>query len=409
MKNSKLTITNRPGNALNAYLDLPPDQKPLHYAIFAHCFTCNANFNAVRHISRSLTQHGFGVLRFDFTGLGHSEGEFKESHFSANVDDLIDVHRYLKENDKMPELIIGHSLGGAAAITAADQLDDIKAVVTIGAPSDVQHVKHLFEDQINEQIRQDDTEVKIGGRPFVIDQQFIQELDRIDLLKIVGRLKKPILIMHSPFDQVVDISHAKKLYQEAFHPKSFISLDQADHLVSESRDSQYVGDLIGSWVSIYFDDIKEKKLDTLGEQVVGHLNLEEDNFTTTIQTTRHRLIADEPESVGGDDLGPSPYELLNASLAACTAMTLKMYSRRKKWDLKEVYVYLSHEKKHMDDLEDPEKSIKMDVLTKKLKLIGDLDDDQRARLVEISHRCPVHLTLTREVKIETELISENGE
>jgi len=352
-----------------------------------------------------LTQHGFGVLRFDFTGLGHSEGEFRDSHFSSNIEDLMDVHQYMKSNSMNPELMIGHSLGGAAAITASDQLDDIRAVVTIGAPSDVGHVKHLFEDQLNHQIQRDHTEVKIGGRPFVIDDQFVQELDKVNLLEIVGQLKKPILIMHSPFDKVVDISHAKKIYQEAFHPKSFISLDQADHLLSENKDSRYVGDLIGCWVSAYFEDIQDKKIDTLGEQVVGHLNLEEDNFTTTIQTTRHRLIADEPVSVGGDDLGPSPYELLNASLAACTAMTLKMYARRKKWDLKEVYVYLSHEKKHMQDLEDPETKIKIDYIAKKIKFEGDLDEKQKERLIEISHRCPVHLTLMKEVKIETELMS----
>ena len=405
MKGKRLKIENRKGITLHAHLDLPANQKPNYYAIFAHCFTCSSSLFAVKHVSRALTQKGFAVLRFDFTGLGRSEGEFADSHFSANVDDLLDVHKYMAAHYDAPSLLVGHSLGGAAVIVAASKLKDVKAVATIGAPSSVAHAKHLFSHQVEDIGEKGKIEVNIGGRPFVINQDFVEEFDKVDLLEIVQNLRKPILIMHSPFDKVVGIDNAQDLYVNARHPKSYISLDNADHLLSKKEDSQYVGEMIGSWATRYFPKEENVMLNTEGEQLVGHLNIVEDNFTTSIQTKNHTFIADEPASIGGSDFGPSPYEYLNAGLAACTAMTLKMYAERKKWDLKEVFVYLSHSRKHSDDLNvEVDKPKYLDHISKKLKFVGDLDEKQKERLKEIASRCPVHKTIASEVIFDTEII-----
>ncbi|WP_353779726.1 alpha/beta fold hydrolase [Winogradskyella sp. 3972H.M.0a.05] len=405
MKSTRLNIPNHKGINLNAYLELPANQKPNYYAIFAHCFTCSSTLGAVKNISRSLTNHGFGVLRFDFTGLGRSEGEFADSHFSANVDDLIAVHSYMKEHYDAPSLLVGHSLGGAAVLVAASKLDDVKAVATVGAPATVGHVKHLFSHAIEEVQDKGEIEVNIGGRPFVIDSDFVNDFDNTDLPTIVKQLRKPLLIMHSPFDTIVGIENAQQLYHNAHHPKSFVTLDNADHLLSKTEDSLYVGDVIGTWVKRYFPRKDNRILDTEGEQLVGHLNLVEDNFTTYIQTKNHSIVADEPASIGGDDFGPSPYEYLNAGLAACTAMTLKMYANRKQWDLQEVFVYITHSRKHSDDLNiELDKPTYLDHINKKLKFVGNLDEAQKQRLKEIASRCPVHKTLASEVIFNTEVL-----
>ena len=405
MSHIKLNITNKKGHKLQAFLELPADQKPQYYAIFAHCFTCSSSLSAVRNISRSLTGHGFGVLRFDFTGLGRSEGEFSDSYFSANVDDLLAVNNYLKDHYQAPSLLVGHSLGGAAVIVAASKLDNVKAVATVGAPATVSHVTHLFSHGINEVKEKGEVEINIGGRPFKINETFVADFDKVNLPEITKNLRKPLLIMHAPFDGIVGIENAHKLYHDAHHPKSFVSLDDADHLLSNSKDSRYAGNIIGTWVQRYFEQEDHTILNTQGEQLVAHLNIVEDNFTTSIQTKTHHFIADEPKSIGGDDFGPSPYDFLSAGLAACTVMTLKMYAQRKKWDLQEVYAYITYSKKHSDDLMlDTDKPIRIDHLQKRLKFIGNLDDKQKARLKEIASRCPVHKTLQSEVVIETELI-----
>lgn len=402
MKSEKLEIINTKGLKLQAYLELPANQKPNYYAVFAHCFSCNSTFKAVKNITRELTKHGFGVVRFDFTGLGKSEGEFADSHFSANVEDLVAVSHFMEENYDSPSLLIGHSLGGAAVIVAASKLHTIKAVATIGAPATVGHVTQHFSHQVSEVESKGEIEVNIGGRPFKINQDFIEDFSKTDLLAVTEKLRRPILIMHSPIDTIVSIDNAQQLYHRARHPKSFVSLDNADHLLSETLDSRYVGNIIGAWVRRYFPDEDNIMLDTEGEQLVGYLNLLEDNFTTNIQTKKHAMVADEPASVGGEDFGPSPYEYLNAALAACTAMTLKLYAERKQWDLQEVFVYLSHSKKHSDELElDIEKPGYLDHISKKLRLVGNLDDKQKERLKEIASRCPVHRTLLNEVIIET--------
>ena len=405
MKSTKLKIANRKGLILNANLEFPVNQKPAYYAIFAHCFTCSSSLSAVRHVSRALTQDGFAVVRFDFTGLGRSEGEFADSHFSANVEDLIDVHNYISQHYQAPSLLVGHSLGGAAVLVAASKISTIKAVATVGAPATTTHVKHLFSHGIDEVKEKGEAEVNIGGRPFKINQDFVEAFDKTDLPKIVKELRKPLLIMHSPFDTIVGVENAKKLYDAAMHPKSFVTLDNADHLLQNEQDSKYVGEIIGTWAKRYFPVEENVMLSTEGEQLVGHLDIVEDNFTTTIQTKKHSLIADEPAEVGGNDFGPSPYEYLNAALAACTTMTLKMYAERKQWDLKEVFVYISHSRKHSDDLKIELNQPKyLDHMTKKLKFVGNLDDKQIKRLIEISSKCPVHKTLGSEVIFDTQLI-----
>lgn len=407
MNSTKLKIQNRKGITLNASLELPANQKPNYYAIFAHCFTCSSSLSAVRHVSRALTQDGFAVVRFDFTGLGRSEGEFADSHFSANVDDLLDVHAYMAEHYNAPSLLVGHSLGGAAVLVAASKLEAVKAVATVGAPATVTHVKHLFSHGIDEIKEKGEAEVNIGGRPFKINSDFVEEFDKTDLPAIVKKLRKPLLVMHSPFDKIVGVENAKKLYDNAFHPKSFITLDDADHLLTKEKDSQYVGEVIGTWAKRYFPKVENKMLSTEGEQLVGHLNIIEDNFTTSIQTKNHTLIADEPVDIGGSDFGPSPYEYLNAALAACTVMTLKMYAERKQWDLKEVFVYISHSRKHSDDLEiEVDKPKYLDHISKKLKFVGNLDVIQKERLKEIASRCPVHKTIASEVIFETQIIQD---
>ena len=405
MKSTKLKIVNRKGLTLNAHLELPANQKPNYYAIFAHCFTCSSSLSAVRNVSRALTQDGFAVVRFDFTGLGRSEGEFADSHFSANVEDLLDVHGYMAEHYDAPSLLVGHSLGGAAVLVAASKIEAVKAIATVGAPATVGHVTHLFSHQVEDIKDKGNIEVNIGGRPFVINEDFIAEFDKIDLPTIVKNLRKPLLIMHSPFDKIVGIENAEQLYHNAHHPKSFVTLDDSDHLLTEEKDSQYVGDVIGTWAKRYFPKVENIMLNSEGEQLVGHLNIIEDNFTTSIQTKNHSFIADEPASIGGSDFGPSPYEYLNAALAACTVMTLKLYAERKQWDLKEVFVYVSHSRKHSDDLQvEVEKPKYLDHISKKLKFVGNLDATQKERLKEIASRCPVHKTITSEVVFETEVV-----
>ncbi|RCS26340.1 alpha/beta fold hydrolase [Polaribacter sp. WD7] len=405
MNTIRLEIENKKGLKLRAYLELPANQKPNHFAIFAHCFSCNSNFNAVKNISRSLSNHSFGVVRFDFTGLGRSEGDFSDSHFSANVDDLLAVNDYITKHYKSPSLLVGHSLGGAAAIVAASKLKNIKAVATVGAPATVGHVTHLFSHAVEEVAEKGEVEVTIGGRPFVINQDFVKDFHKTDLPKIIKELRKPILVMHAPFDNIVGIENAHQIYHNAMHPKSFISLDDADHLLSKNSDSVYVGNLIGTWVDKYCEPEENEMLQINGEQLVAHLNIQEDNFTTSIQTKKHSFIADEPATIGGDDFGPSPYDYLSAGLAACTVMTLKMYAERKKWDLQEVFAYITYSKKHSDDLGiELDKPTRLDHLQKKLKLVGNLDETQRKRLKEIASKCPVHKTLLTTTIIDTELI-----
>ncbi len=394
MPSKKVTFQNKMGYQLSAKIDLPLKKAPFPFVLFAHVFTGSKNLLAAKHISRALTMNGFGVMRFDFTGLGESEGDFSETNFSSNVEDLQDAAAYLAEHYEAPSVIVGHSLGGAAAIFAAGKIPSIKAVVSVGAPSYPEHVTHLLSDKTAEIEKRGMAQVNIGGRKFCIKKQFLDDLRSQEHETVIKNLNKGLLVMHSPQDKIVGIENAANIYKLARHPKSFVSIDGADHMLSNKNDAFYAGNVITSWAKRYIKFPKVEKLTTEKEVVV---RLEGEHFTTEIQADDHSIMADEPASVGGNDFGPSPYELLNASLGACTAMTLKMYARRKKWDLQEVLVHLSYCKSmaYADHKADPEKSnSRIDRFEIELELIGDLDDAQRARLLEIAEKCPVHKTIS---------------
>ncbi len=375
-----------------------PVTPPTAYALFAHCFTCSKDIAAASRISRALVAEGIAVLRFDFTGLGNSDGDFANTNFSSNVDDLVAAAAALEAAYAAPQLLVGHSLGGAAVLAAAEHLPSVKAVVTIGAPADPAHVKHLFAGELDDITRDGRAEVTLAGRRFTIEKQFVEDLEEQRTSERVHRLRRALLILHAPLDELVSIDEARKIYTSAMHPKSFIALDGADHLLSRPRDSQYVGRAIAAWASRYLPAPPEDEAMPHGEvrvQSVGHL-------TQAVTMGHHHLLADEPESVGGADLGGSPYDLLLAGLGACTSMTLQMYARRKEWPLERVAVDLKHERMHAKDCEECEqKEGRIERITRSIRLEGPLDDAQRQRLLEIANRCPVHRTLENKPHITT--------
>lgn len=403
MKTIKLQFKNADGLSLSARLEQPVDKQPLAYAIFAHCFTCTKNLLAVTNISRALTAKGIAVLRFDFTGLGESEGDFADTNFSSNVQDLSYAAAHLAEHYEAPRIIIGHSLGGAAVLMAASQIASIEAVATVGAPADTPHLTHLFQNSLDEIESTGEAIVSLGGRPFKIKKQFVTDLEATDLKSHLRALKKPLLILHSPQDETVDISNAEKIYINAMHPKSYISLDGADHLLSRKEDSLYVGDMIASWAARYID--LETKSDTLvtDHQVVVR-NEKEHGFFSEIMANGHYLTADEPKSIGGSDLAGTPYDLLIASLGACTAITIRMYAKHKGIDLQEVKVHMTREKRHAPDAEntDDPKS-KLEFIDLDLELHGNLSEEERQGILRIAHKCPVHKTLVNGLTINTDL------
>lgn len=402
MKSKNIKFKNKAGLTLSAKLELPITRPPQHFAVFAHCFTCGKNARAATYISRELTQYGFGVLRFDFTGLGTSEGEFGETDFTSNISDLEAAANFLSENYSTPKLMVGHSLGGTAVLHAAAKIDSIEAVCTIGAPSEAEHVLHHFEESREKIEKEKISEVNIGGRPFNIGVQFIHDVESQKTAAILPKLRKALLIMHSPQDQIVSIDNAAEIYIAARHPKSFITLDGANHLLTEKNDASYAAKMIGAWISRYLPTPVESKEPS--EDVTVQLG--SDGFTTEISAGDHVFLADEPEDVGGNNMGPTPYQLLNASLGSCTAMTLKMYAERKSWPLEKVTVSLRNSKMHVEDSSHPEaKKSKVEVFSRRILLEGDLDQEQRYRLLEIANKCPVHRTLIEnDVKVETELI-----
>ena len=403
MPSTGIEIKNRNGQILSAKLEFPADQKPNLYALFAHCFTCSKNQNAIKHITRSLNQSGIAVMSFDFTGLGQSEGDFEDTNFSSNIEDLIDVANFMEAKNQTPELIIGHSLGGAAVIVASSLIPTINAIATIGAPSNPTHVTHLFDSGIDEIKTSGAANVSIGGRPFRVNEQFLDDISDKNITETLKANRKPILILHSPIDQTVSVDNARELFVAAHHPKSFISLDSADHLLSKKEDSEYAGQVIANWASRYIRKETEHNELQSAHQVAVRVGL--DGYTTEIKAGRHHLIADEPTNVGGNDLGATPYDLLLASLGACTAMTIKMYAERKKWSLDEVTVELNHSKDYASDCETCEENkSKIDLIKRQIHVSGELDEIQQARLLEIADKCPVHKTLHGEVKVETRLV-----
>ncbi len=405
MNTTKVTFQNPEGQELVGRLELPADRHPHNYALFAHCFTCTKNLIAVKNISKALTSNGFAVLRFDFTGLGESEGDFSDTNFSGNVADLVAAADYLRAIHKAPTLLIGHSLGGAAVIFAATEISEVNAIATIGAPSNPVHVKHLLKSGLEEIEAKGEAVVNLSGRDFTIKKQFVDDLETKSLPETAKKLRKPLLIMHSPQDDTVDIKNAEALYVAAHHPKSFVSLDGADHLLFNKNDSLYVGEVISGWAKRYLST--EERVDTSlrsKHQVVASLDAE-DGFTTQMKVGNHYLLADEPESYGGNDFGPSPYELVSAGLSACTAMTIQMYARHKGWPVENVEVHTSYDKKHAEDCENCETdSAKIDTFEREIRLTGNLDAKQKERIMKIADKCPVHRTLHSETQVISRLI-----
>jgi putative redox protein len=409
MPGIKVSFQNQLGESLAGLLETP-DSATETYALFAHCFTCSKDIAAASRISRALADRGIAVLRFDFTGLGNSDGDFSNTNFSSNIDDLVRAANHLEQNYAAPILMIGHSLGGAAVLAAARCMPSVKAVVTIGAPATAHHVGHLFADRGQRILDNDEAVVDLGGRKFTIKKQFVDDINSYNDAEHIGRLKKALLILHSPVDEIVSIDEAARIYSAAKHPKSFISLDNADHLLTRREDSEYVAGVIASWAGRYLDITRVKKESASGtapgiEQ--GHVLVSEQNktFTQKIYTEDHQLLADEPLSVGGSNLGPGPYELLLAALGSCTSMTLRMYASRKNIDLDNIEVTLKHDRIHAQDCTDCEsKSGFVDRIEKSIRLEGDLTDAQRLRMLEIADRCPVHRTLHNELQIKSRLI-----
>ncbi|MDH3512642.1 MAG: alpha/beta fold hydrolase [Gammaproteobacteria bacterium] len=400
-KNVRFTTTE--GHQLSGIIDSPGGQ-PRAFALFAHCFTCSKNLKAVNNIAKSLNDAGIAVLRFDFTGLGESEGEFADTNFSSNVADLLAAVAYMEENYLPPAILIGHSLGGTAVLQAAANIPSAVAVVTIGSPSRPTHVNAMLENDRAEIESTGQATVQLGGRPFVVKKQFLEDLEQHSLPESIGALRKALLVMHAPLDNIVEIENASELFLHAKHPKSFVSLDQADHLLTREEDSRYAGHVLAAWASRYLPGV-DKSADELGSDGVETVaRTYADGFKTDIISAGHALIADEPTSYGGTDKGPSPYDLLSAALASCTTMTLGMYARRKKLDLKSTTVRVKHAKIHAQDCEDCQTgSGKIDEFQRELTVAGNLTVEQRQRLLEIADKCPVHRTLHSEVKVRTTL------
>ncbi|SOE17451.1 putative redox protein [Hoeflea halophila] len=394
------------GAKLAARLDLPAGTIRA-WALFAHCFTCSKDSLAARRISGELARAGIAVMRFDFTGLGSSDGEFASTNFSSNLEDLRAAADWLAVHYDAPEILIGHSLGGAAVLAIAGELQSVKAVATLGAPAEASHVIHNFAAHVEEIHAQGQAEVDLGGRTFTIQRQFIEDLNATHLTDLVGRMKTALLVLHAPRDAMVGIDNASAIFTAAKHPKSFVSLDGADHLLTDPTDANYVADVIASWASRYLPaEAPRREDETVEDVVVGETG--QGRFQVSIQAGPHRFLADEPADIGGADTGPSPYDLMAAALGACTAMTLRMYVRLKKLELGLVTVTVRHNKVHAADcLEctDEERSDrgKIDRFERIISIDGGTPAGLADKIVEIAAKCPVHRTLEHGAKVVTRL------
>ncbi len=405
MHRIKFEFANAQGQVLAGLLETPASGRPedWQFAVFAHCFTCGKDIAAATRISRGLAARGIAVLRFDFTGLGGSDGDFANTNFSSNVGDLLAAAKALEERHSAPSLLVGHSLGGAAVLLAAHALPSVKAVATIGAPATADHVKHLFA-KVEDTLRRDgEATVGIGPRSFNIRQQLLDDLDANDSAGHIGKLRRPLLVFHSPVDEVVPIAQAARIYNAALHPKSFISLDKADHLLSRPEDSEYVSATLAAWAGRYLGIMEgppaaHARVDE-GEVLVTELDKK---FLRGLFSASHALMADEPVRVGGGNRGPTPYDLLLMSLGACTSMTLRLYADRKGIALDDIDVELVHERIHADDCAECEqRDGHIERITRRIRLVGSLGDGERSDLLRIADRCPVHRTLEARPVIST--------
>ncbi len=403
MATDRITFTGHDGGTLAARLDRP-DGPHLATALFAHCFTCGKDIPAARRIAARLAGMGIAVLRFDFTGLGHSEGEFANTSFTSNVDDLKAACAYLDAQGMPPSLLIGHSLGGAAVLKAASEMDQIKAVATLGAPFDPEHVTHNFADALPEIIAKGVGEVNLGGRAIKIGRAFIEDVAAGELTPAIGALKAALLVLHAPGDAIVSINNASEIFLAAKHPKSFVTLDNADHLITRAEDAEYAADVIATWASRYLPLKAPAPPPGAPEGIVRVSEADPAGFLQDINAgPKHHLHADEPISYGGTNRGLTPYGFLSAGLGACTSMTIRMYARRKGWPLEHVSVDICHDKVHAQDA-DTGNEQKIDTWRRRIRLTGDLDADQRQRLLAIADKCPVHRTLERASEVVTELV-----
>lgn len=406
MPTERFQFTGEGGHQLSAVLELP-DGEPAAYALFAHCFTCGKDTLAAKRISVALAARGIAALRFDFTGLGSSEGDFANSTFSSNVADLVRAADHLRNARKAPSILIGHSLGGAAILAAAGQIPEAKAVVAIAAPSDPAHVAGLFKEHIDKIRTEGEVEVSLAGRPFRIRREFLDDVAEHELIKDVAGLHKALLVMHSPVDDTVGIDNATKIFAAAKHPKSFVSLDHADHLLTKPTDALYAADVIAAWASRYIDAAKPAKAVDLpvDPRKVVVQETRKSKFNQIITVGPHHLVADEPVAAGGADAGPGPYDLLLAGLGACTSMTMRLYADRKSLPLERVTVTLKHSKIHAKDCEECEtREGMLDQIERDITMDGVLDAEQRKKLMEIADKCPVHRTLTSEIRIVTKAV-----
>jgi uncharacterized OsmC-like protein/alpha/beta superfamily hydrolase len=402
VESRKIEFPGAAGAQLAARLDLPA--RPRAFALFAHCFTCGKDIFAAARIAHRLTASDIAVLRFDFTGIGSSEGEFANTNFSSNVGDLVAAANYLREHHAAPALLIGHSLGGAAVLAAAPQVPEATAIVTIGAPAAAAHVARNFAADLSEIAETGTATVTLAGRSFTITKQFLDDIAGQDFIAGLAHLDKALLVCHAPHDDYVGIDNATAIFVAARHPKSFLSLDTADHLVRQRSDAVYLADVIAAWASRYLPAVEEAP--ALPPGVVEVSETRTGHLTQRVRAGRHVFIADEPIDVGGDDAGPGPYDYLLAALGACTSMTMRLYAERKGIAAQRIAVRLSHRRVHAEDCADCEtEQGTIGEITRDIVIDGDVSDAERAPLMQIADRCPVHATLTHEIKIRTRLVS----